>query len=174
MVIDYTREIKAGGATYLTHHIVRCPALTADTEDARAINKEMYDICSRAVTTLQNEQEGEYIYLVDYEALQRENYVAIVLDLTTGERYGGVFPYFEVYYFDTESGKKVTYQQYRDALGIEDAQVRQMMDASDNVSTTDYEILWVAADGERTCVMASSPDFYETNFLFAFDESLFE
>ena len=172
--IDYSREIvPQGGTTYLTHHTVKCPALTDQSPAAQEINRDMYDICADAVSTLMNYEEGDYIYHVSYQSYIRNGIVAIVLDMSVSTHYGGVFPAYKAYYYDAFTNEKLTYAQYAERLSIEESQLREVLDSSNMVGTADYDILWAAADGEKTGVMAQSMDFMDEFCFFIVDTSIF-
>lgn len=172
-VIDYSRKITdMGGTTTLTHHTVRCPALAFDTPDARFINQEMYELCHDAVQTLENYQEGEYIYLVDYTAFQHDDLIAIVLNLTVGLHYGALMPSHRIYYYDAATGDQLFYEDYIDALNITEDQIRQLLDDSGLCYTTDYAISWAAMDTSTTLIMARSPEFMDDQAIFIVEDSL--
>ena len=172
-VIDYTREIvPQGGTTILTHHYVKCPALTAETEDAKVINKEIYDVCAKAVDTLESFAEEDYIYTLSYQAFSYGGAVALIMDLSVSNHYGSVFPAHKVYYYDTATGKQLTYEQYRDALGFTEEQLRQVLATDSWVGSMEYDILWAAVDGEKTGIMAKSPEFMDDTCLFILETSV--
>ncbi len=172
-VIDYTRKITdMGGTTTLTHHTVRCPALAFDTPDARFINQEMYEICHDAVQTLENYQEGEFIYLVDYTAFQHKDLIAIVLNLTVSLHYGAVMPSYRIYYYNAATGEQLFYEDYLNALNITEDQIRQLLDNSGLCYTTDYSISWAAMDASTTYIMARSPEFMDDQASFIVEDSL--
>lgn len=167
-VIDYTREIvpKSGSTTILTHHKVRCPALTADTKDAREINAELYDICNDVVEELKNYQDDEYIYELDYCVTNYNGIVALVMKLGASNYYGGVMLSHKEYFFNANTGKRMTFQEYQSTLDIPMDEVQRLVGSHILTHTSNYTVLWVAADKTQTYVMISSPDTMD-GFLFA-------
>lgn len=174
-VIDYSREIVSqGGTTVLTHHTVVCPALTAETEDAKAFNQEIYEIYNNAVTTLENYEEGEYIYHMDYRSYEYNGAVALVMNMSASNHFGSVFPAYRVFFYDTAAGKEVTYLEYQELLGYTNEDLRRVLSSDSWLSSIDYDIIWSAVDGETTAVMAQSMDFMDDFCLYVMEESVFD
>lgn len=172
-VIDYRREIAQQSDTgVLTHHTVQCPALTSESADAQRINQEIYTMYSGSVETLENYAEGEYIYLLGYIACDYNGVVALILDLSVGLDYGGVYPLYEVYYFDTNTEKQLSYQEYLSALHITKEELVQAINGSGMLDTTDYTVQWAAADESRTYVMIESMDVLDGSALVTIDGSV--
>lgn len=174
-VIDYSREIVSqGGTTVLTHHTIKCPALSAETEDAKAINQEIYELCSDAVTTLENFEEEDYIYHVTYTPFIYNDVVALLIDMSVSNHYGSVFPAYRAYFYDFASGKKLTYAEYQGLLGFTEEDLRQVLSSDSWLSSIEYDILWAAVDADKTGVMAQSMEFMDEFCLFIKEDSVFD
>lgn len=94
------------------------------------------------------------------------------MDYSCANVYGGVFPLYKVYFFDTVTGKRVNYEQYLRAIGISDTQICQAIDASGVLGTTDYSVLWAAVDATQTYVMIESMDVLDGEILISLDKGI--
>lgn len=172
-VIDYSRKIvPQGGSTYLTHHTVRCPALTATSADALAINREIYANCSKAVEILKNYKEEDYIFMYDYYVAAHDGIVAVIMEYALSNHYGGVFADYAVYYFDTNTGKQLTFDQYMKVLKIDPQAMVWAIDTSGLYLTENYTIHWAATDETHTYIFIESPDVLDGFFLLKRDVSI--
>lgn len=163
-VEEYTREIikEADAATFLTHHSIRCPALTHPGSDAQAINADISQNCLSAIEKLKAYEEGEYIYLYDYFYTDYNGIIGLVLQYDIGLHYGGLYGVVEEYFFDSNTGKRLTFAEYAKALGLTPEQVCQAMDASGEMGFLSvYTLEWFVADENRTYVYVSSPDAFD-------------
>ncbi len=152
-VLEYTQQTVIPTWCYddqVIPHYITCPALTADTTDARAINKEINDLATDLLETIKSAKDGENtIYQFDYDYT---NYKGIVALYVEGRITGYATEWwssFRVYYFDTNCGRQMSYEQYLEALGITKEQIDQLY--ADEVTT----VHWIAADTSRTFVQVT-------------------
>lgn len=161
---EYTREIikTPESTTYLTHHSIRYPALSSTSADAQAINAEISYNCTTSIATLENYEEGEYIYLTDYFYTEYNGLIGLVIHYDIGLHYGGLYGVVEEYFFDSTTGKRLTFEEYAAALGLTPEQVCQAMDDSGEMGFLfSYTLEWFVADEYRTYVYVKSPDAFD-------------
>lgn len=150
--------------THYTHHIIRCPALTADTPDAQAINKKIYDTENDIIKKIENGEADDWVCQFDYQYTDYDGIIALVVDLTVAFIQSDVLPVFHTYYYDSNTGKQLTYEEYLSALEITEAQLLAAYNALEttngNFEIFNFSITGAAVGKDDTHIVVS----YQTEF----------
>lgn len=99
-------------------HSLTIPLITQDTPDAAAINERLMAKAQETVDTLEAGEEKEYIFLYGYLYTNVDGVLGIRMSWTVGMQSAGLWPSYEFIYYDMNTGKELTYDEYLTALGL--------------------------------------------------------
>lgn len=131
--IPYTYEGGLVGQSAFDH-LIRIPALSSDSADAQRINQEIYLNCQEAIETLEANAEEEVIYRIDYICKAHNGIVGLMMDYTVGYQSSEMCPAYTFYFFDTNRGVALTFDEYLQALGMTQNGVLDALRASGAVA----------------------------------------
>lgn len=153
-VIDSTYPHENAGDSLIQQHTLKCPALTANTPAAQNINKKIYDIYAKAISQIEGDTPVEWICMYDYSYAEYNGVIALVLNLTAAYIQSEYFTVYETYYYDSNTGKELTYEEYLTALELSDSQLLAAFNAVSDMANSPviygYKITGAAVGKEET------------------------
>lgn len=118
IVINYTKPIKQFYDDMpvedlsIKEHVVRIPELIGSTDAVFNLNEKLLEKYFPIHEILENDEEKERIYLVDCRYTVFCGYAEIQMTYSEGVQFGGIGSSVEIYYFDLESDREVTLDEF--------------------------------------------------------------
>lgn len=117
-VINSSIAIAVGADYSNWKHTVSLPSVNVQTDKAQAFNKKIYDTFSDIIDCLKNNEEDNVMYTIKYEYKEYNGVVGILVDETWAAQAGGVSGDCYMFYYDINSDKELTFEEYLSALGV--------------------------------------------------------
>ena len=114
--LNYAKKINIDES--LGSHIVKLPKITSSTENAEEFNKKLYSVFENEYNWLLNDQEGNQIFNCNYKYAVNGGVIGIAIDTRIGVLQGGVTENYFVFYYDTNSDRELTFNEYIATFGI--------------------------------------------------------
>ena len=159
-VLEATYPFGDSGTTH--QHELKWPKLTADTLGAQAINDEIHEAYSKALADIEDGEPGSMLYQYDYCYEINNGIVALLVNYLVGFVPGEYFPYCKAYYYDSNTGKQLTHDEYLSAMEVTELQLLSAFNASNEEdeysAPRDYKITGAAIGKEDTQLIV----YYQT------------
>lgn len=156
-------------------HLIQIPEINLNTEDAKRVNQQIAADCQNAIKTLDADEEGQAIYLFSYTWKLHNNMLALVMDYTVGFQSAGMSSHYEFYFFNTETGKELSYGDYLAGLGLNHTTAEEAVRAAGLISEEEYpdwSLDYFVADKNGTLLYIHSEYLMDGDALFRFDDVL--
>lgn len=161
----YTQEVTLKDSK-LTEHSVRCPRLNVEGEGVEAFNQKLEASYRGVEALLKDGEAGEDIYVSDYMFAQKDGVIGLVLQHSKGNANGVLHHTYEVYYFDTNTGKELTAQEYMALLQVTAAEVLEEAELYGYLDITkEWALEWFVADYETAIIMVCSGEAQDDRYL---------
>lgn len=153
-VLDCTYPHENAGDSFIQEHSFKCPALTADTPGALAINTAIYTQYANTISDIENGKADSYICQYDYSYAEYNGLIAIALRLTVAYIQSEFYTIYQTYYYDANTGKQLTYEEYLSALEISEQQLLTAFNAVSDIANSPviygYKIVGATVGKEET------------------------
>ena len=123
--------------------------------------QKIYDTYKNAYDTLTGNREEGDIYYCDYVYKIYDGLIGIIVNSSVGVQCGGISPGYNVFYYDVENDKELTYEEYLNELGLSEEKLHIKISntkAYQNSETVIGGILASIIDTESTVIIAEAPE----------------